>query len=260
MGVKVFDPNTRQPITPDQARSKSLDKRAYDQNYECQFADENMTLLTHELISAAERSTDHRSTIRTGRRRASPGCFARGQSLEVGNDIGRNRDLSMVTVIEKKGSLRRIIAMLRMESMRLPTQQKQLDIVCGMPKFRTYCGDMTGLGLGLVEYLQDKWGMSRIHGVNFGTSEPITDRIRRRRPQACHRARHRDHGFRSTRHLFEDRSIEIHVELDSGSRATICESRRRSRRQAAASASLPFATKPAMRTTSGLSLWRTAPQ
>ena len=55
MGVKVYDANTRLPITPEEARAQALDKRAYDQNYECAFADENMTLLTHGLISAAER-------------------------------------------------------------------------------------------------------------------------------------------------------------------------------------------------------------
>lgn len=54
-GCPVFHPITREPITPDQARALAQNKRAYDQNYECQFEDQNMALLTHELISAAER-------------------------------------------------------------------------------------------------------------------------------------------------------------------------------------------------------------
>ncbi len=176
MGVQVFDPATRAAISPAEARAKALDKRAYDQNYECAFADENMTLLSCELISAAERSPitideqvwSPESIIRMAR--------AEGR-LEVGNDIGRNRDLSCVSVIERAGSLRRVIAMLRMQGMRLPEQQKQLDIVCGMPKFKCYCGDITGLGLGLVEYLQERWGRTRIVGVNFSTSEPISEYI-----------------------------------------------------------------------------------
>src|SRR4051812_27996186 len=32
MGVKVYDPSTRKPITPFEARARALDKRAYDQN------------------------------------------------------------------------------------------------------------------------------------------------------------------------------------------------------------------------------------
>ena len=212
MGVKVWDPQSRKPITPGEARSRSLDKAAYDQNYECRFADENMTLLTHELISAAERSL-----ITIDSQAWTAASIARmhratGQ-LEVGNDIGRNRDLSMVTVIERLGHLRRVIAMLRMTNMRLPDQQKQLDVVCGMPKFRCYEGDMTGLGIGLIEYLQDKWGMSRIHGVNFATTEAITDRIAaegRKHPTA------RVTEIMATNMLavFEDKRIEIPAEQE----------------------------------------------
>ena len=54
MGVKIYDANTREAVTPEEARAQALDKRAYDQNYECVFADENATLLSHELINAAE--------------------------------------------------------------------------------------------------------------------------------------------------------------------------------------------------------------
>lgn len=43
-GVKVYDPNTRQPISPEDARKKAMDKRAYDQNYELAYNDENMAL------------------------------------------------------------------------------------------------------------------------------------------------------------------------------------------------------------------------
>ena len=68
--------------------------------------------------------------------------------------------------------------MLRMEDMRLPDQQKQLFTVCNLPKFHAYCGDMTGLGLGLVEFLQDVYGSYRIRGVNFGSTEPVSGRMK----------------------------------------------------------------------------------
>ena len=174
MGVKIYDRNTRQPITPDQARSQALDKRAYDQNYECEFSDENMQLLTHELISAAERegvSID--SQVWTA---ASVARMFRAEGdLFVGNDIGRNRDLSVVAVLERAGRSKRVIGMLRMSGMRLPAQQAQLDVVCKLPKFRAYAGDMTGLGLGLVEYLQERFGTFRIRGVNFSSTEELAD-------------------------------------------------------------------------------------
>ena len=50
-------------------------------------------------------------------------------------------------------------------------------MVCKMPRFRKFAGDMTGLGLGIVEELQDQFGMWRIEGVNFSSTEPTTDRM-----------------------------------------------------------------------------------
>jgi phage FluMu gp28-like protein len=177
-GVKIYDlKNSRHSLTPEEARAQALDKRAYDQNYECAFADENMTLLTHELISAAQSDV---VTI-DSQEWSSASLFRMVNAtgpLEVGNDIGRNRDLSMVTVIEHIGPVRRVVAMLKMEDMRFPDQQRQLAVVCRMPKFHAYCGDMTGLGLGLVEYLQEEFGRYRIHGVNFSSTEPASDRIK----------------------------------------------------------------------------------
>ena len=211
-GVKVYDPNTRKPITPAEARTKALDKRAYDQNYELAFNDENMCLLTNDLISTAERVR-----IPVDEQTWSPASVARmfraHGDLYVGNDIGRNRDLSVVAVFEKLGQTKRLIGLLRMSSMRLPAQQKELDKVCALPKFRSYCGDLTGLGLGLVEYLQEEWGMSRIRGVNFSSTEPITERmeIEGRKQETAKVTEIMATGLLE---CFEDRSIEITYDLE----------------------------------------------
>lgn len=176
MGVKVYDPVTRQPITPEEARAKALDKRAYEQNYECAFADENMALLTHELISAAERSpvpVDSQSWSAASLVR----MYRASGDLYVGNDIGRSRDLSVQWVLERVGNELRTIGVLRMSGVRLPAQCGELAKLCQLPKFRRYEGDMTGLGLGLVEFAQEQFGLHRIQGVNFSSSEPISDRL-----------------------------------------------------------------------------------
>jgi phage FluMu gp28-like protein len=176
-GVKVYDPNTRKPITPVEARAKSLDKRAYDQNYECKFNAENMCLLTHELISAAESDAitidDQKWSAQTLER-----LTKLSTPIVAGQDIGRNRDLSVVVLLSRVGLQLRVVGMLRMSGMSLPDQQDQVNRICRFQQFRGYCGDMTGLGLGLVEYLQRKWGDYRIKGVNFSTTEPITDAMR----------------------------------------------------------------------------------
>jgi phage FluMu gp28-like protein len=178
MGVKIYDQNTRKPITPDQARSKALDKRAYDQNYECKFNDENTVLLTHELIAAAE---DEKAGV-ICEQDWSPAALAllRNASgpLFVGVDVGRFRDLTVITVLEKIGSMKFVRAILRIQGMRLPSQQRLLGEAIRMKKFKKASMDLTGLGLGLFEYAQDEFGASRIHGINFASTVPTTNRIK----------------------------------------------------------------------------------
>ena len=174
LGVPIYDPNTRQIISPEAARAQAIDKRAYDQNYECAFADENLTLLSHELITAAERDGIgficeqdwSQPAIARLRRAVGP--------LYVGFDVGRKVDLSVITVIETVPGFKIVRAILRIQNMRLPEQQSRLGEICRLPKFQRAVIDMTGLGLGLYEYAQNEFGQTRIHGINFAASVPAT--------------------------------------------------------------------------------------
>ncbi len=203
LGVKIYDSRTREIITPDEARAQALDKRAYDQNYECAFADENLTLLSHELISAAERDgvgficeQDWENAV------SRPVMAGKGQGIDeampsthspthspahsldflrscagplyVGFDVGRKVDLSVLTVMEDLDGQKIVRAILRMQDLRLPEQQARLGEICRLPKFRRAAIDMTGLGLGLFEYAQDEFGAGRIAGINFATTVPAT--------------------------------------------------------------------------------------
>jgi phage FluMu gp28-like protein len=215
MGVKIYDANTREPITPEQARAAALDKRAYDQNYELRFNDEAMALLTAELIQQAEREgipIDHQAWSPVSLER-----LARAKGvLYLGGDIGRTRDLTVFSMLEVDGNTRRVLAMLRMEGMRLPAQQGQLDTVMRLNRCRRAALDMTGMGLGLVEYAQEKWG-SRIMGVNFASTEPVNSRIRAEGRKA-ERARVTEIMATDLLDAFEERSLEICVELDGDAR------------------------------------------
>ena len=163
-------------ITPGEAREQASDKRAYEQNYECAFEDENAALLTQELISAAERA----GVVAIDRQDWTPASLARMERaagrLEAGVDVGRTRDLTVVTVLEHAGLTRECIAMLEIENMRLPEQQRRLDAVCRMPGFAAMEIDMTGVGTGLFEYAQRDNG-TRVRGVHFASTEPVTARI-----------------------------------------------------------------------------------
>jgi phage FluMu gp28-like protein len=174
MGVPIYDPQSRQPITPEQARAQALDKRAYDQNYECAFADENATLLTHELISAAERN-DAGEFCETNWSASALARFRNAVGpLYVGFDVGRSVDLSVISVVEKVAGMFLVRGILRMRDMRLPEQELRLGEICRLPKFQRAAIDMTGLGLGLFEYAEKAFGSSRIKGINFASTVPAS--------------------------------------------------------------------------------------
>jgi phage FluMu gp28-like protein len=170
-------------------------------------------LLTHELIQQAQREG-----IPIDDQAWSPVSLARMYRAEgdlfLGQDVGRNRDISVQVVLEKIGQTKRVIAMLRMSGMRLPAQQVQLGIVCQLPKFRGALIDMTGLGLGLVEYAQEEsWGRN-VRGINFAETEPINAIIRAEGRKA-EKARVTENMATALLQTFEDKAIEICVELDS---------------------------------------------
>jgi phage FluMu gp28-like protein len=205
--LKIYSQIDGAEITPQEARAQSSDKRAYDQNYECTFENENAPLLTQELISAAERADISIDRQRWSERSLRRMAAAKGR-LECGLDVGRTRDLSVLTVLERDGRVRRMAGMLEMDGMRLPDQQRQLDAVCELTKFARVEIDMTGIGLGLFEYAEHKHGSARVRGVNFGTTEPVSRRIQadgRKAPTA----RVTEIMATDLVEQFEDRNIEI---------------------------------------------------
>lgn len=193
-GLVISHPTTREPITPEQARALAIDKRAYDQNYECIFDSENITLLTPHLISQAEDPSvglicDHHwspaalhllaGTIAGGASAARPASPAldspqrkssfENRNLFLGVDVGRTQDLTVISVIEKSSDLFFVRAMLRLRNLRLPAQQELLEVACRSPRFAAAQIDMTGLGLGLYEYTHQRFG-DRIRGLNFAST------------------------------------------------------------------------------------------
>jgi phage FluMu gp28-like protein len=181
MGVKIFDPATRGEITPEEARRRALDKRSYDQNYECSFNDENMALLTLELIAAAEYGAgDERGLqccLDEQRWTRETLEFLRGCTgpLGVGIDVGRSRDLTSICVGERLGGVTHLRAMLRIADTRLPDQLRQIEPVLALPNFGRAEIDSTGIGLGLAEFAQERAGTHRVAGLHFASRERRRD-------------------------------------------------------------------------------------
>ena len=177
LGVRIYDPATRSEITPEEARRRALDKRSYDQNYECSFNDENMSLLTVALISAAEYSTVDGGLLECRIEEDDWSLdtidFLRNcrGPLGLGMDVGRSRDLTSIFVGEQIGGTLYARALLRLQGMRLPEQLERLRPILTLPNFGRGAGDGTGLGLGLCEFAQEIVGRHRFEVVNFSQKE-----------------------------------------------------------------------------------------
>ncbi len=174
--LKIYSQVDGRELTPAEARAQSSDKRAYDQNYECAFEDENTPLLTEELINAAVNPDLADCIDRQTWRVASLVRLSRFPgTLAAGLDVGRSRDLSVLAVLGRQpgSDTRRLVGMLEMENTRLPEQQRQLDALCALANFTGVEIDMTGLGLGLFEYAETRHGSRRVRGVHFSATEPV---------------------------------------------------------------------------------------
>jgi len=197
LGVPIYDSAMRVELAPAAARAAALDARAYDQNYECAFADESLTLLSEELITAAEQEgvgvigeQNWPAAALAWLRRA------RGR-LYAGFDVARSGDLSVICVLEQWEEIFHLRGLLRMRDLSLPEQQRRLGEICRLPKFERAAIDMTGLGLGLVEFAQKEFNARKIQGVNFASTVPVG------------RAARADGGKRETVRVTEAMAMEL---------------------------------------------------
>jgi phage FluMu gp28-like protein len=243
-GCPVYHPITREKIDPVTARQLAPNKRIYDQNYECVFEDENMALLTHELITFAERpnigfvcehdwstaaielikaplagvpgrktyqqwveqADDPEAMVRHIMMNVCNGSGGKWELLEnsdyefsldevfdeyklraqrdagrflfAGVDVGRNRDRTVITVVERCDNLHLVRAILRLDGMRLPEQQQRLETILNIPAVRMVKMDATGIGCGLFEYTQNKFP-DRVQGLNFSSTVKLGSRCPR---------------------------------------------------------------------------------
>lgn len=94
------------------------------------------------------------------------------RQIFVGVDVGRHNDRTVISVIERTGNLYLLRALLRLQEMRLPQQQECLEQILCVRGLRIAKIDITGLGLGLYEYTQEKFP-GIVQGVNFSTTIPV---------------------------------------------------------------------------------------
>lgn len=176
MGVKIYDAKTRKPITPDEAREQALDKAAYDQNYECAFASESGSLLTHAMINAASLGRGDADIFEDALPDGYLDKFGASVSLFLGMDVAATHDYTVIALLRIDGPLIYVVAWVRIRNARLPAQKAVLRPLLADRRVKRAAIDSTGIGLGLVQDMEDEFP-GKVTGVNFATTEPISQRL-----------------------------------------------------------------------------------
>ena len=142
-----------------ECRMKCADEAAFLEEYMCQPSTDASAWLTYALIESCE----HEACAGVDE-----GLVGyQGGICDVGVDVGRTENLTVIWVLENVGDVRWTRQVTRIRDKELPEQQ---DILLGILrdiKWRRCCIDKTGIGLGLYEYSKKVLGDSRIEGVHF---------------------------------------------------------------------------------------------
>ncbi len=141
-------------IDPEELKAGLKNKDAWRREYLCEFVEDEEVLLPYELIQACEEEGVLVSDLRE----------LKGD-VYIGVDIGRRHDLTVVSVLEKLGS---VLYLRRLEILKKLPFSKQRDILDHYCYYaRKVAIDETGLGMQLAEELKEKWGELKIIPVYF---------------------------------------------------------------------------------------------
>lgn len=169
---------------------RQRDANIFMQEQMCDFLDDSISYLPYSLIM---RNVDEgMKNLKLKISRDLDFIYETENPMYMGIDVARNRDLTAITIFEKKHDEDRdanIYVMKYAESLKDMTIPKQQDIIDRLlyhfPSVMKVRVDMTGLGLGLHEFLKRKHG-TMIEGIHFASkvksaeahqSIPIVERM-----------------------------------------------------------------------------------
>lgn len=131
----------------------------WNQQFQCEPMDENETFLTYTVLEKAGRAELLTLTE----------LAKAGGELYGGLDVGRKKNFSVLWIKEKiTDSLYITRYIMEIQGTDFPRQEKIFsEVIDTLPNLRRVCIDSTGMGIGLTDYLQGTFGLSRIEGVHF---------------------------------------------------------------------------------------------
>ena len=139
-------------------KSKCADQETFLQEHMCIPSDEQSAFLSYDLIASCE--------YPSGEDWEKPANLT-DPELFVGVDVGRDRDLTVIHVLEKAGSVYYTREIEVMEKASFEAQEKCLYDLLSLPQVKRCCIDQTGIGRQFAERAQQRFGKYKVEGVHF---------------------------------------------------------------------------------------------
>jgi phage FluMu gp28-like protein len=146
------------PLDAGTLRGDCLDEEMWLQEYCCAFLSIASQWIPPELF-AANLSAD----ASLGDADGEP--LPEYHGLYAGWDIARNKDLSVVWLMQPVGDVSWTRGVMEMRNVPTPEQVRKVSAL--MPRIRRLCIDKSGMGLSMFETLEEKYGSSRVEGIQF---------------------------------------------------------------------------------------------
>jgi phage FluMu gp28-like protein len=147
------------------------DEESFQQEFMCQPADDNTAFLPYDLIAACE--YQHNEIWESD-------LLDCKNPLFIGVDIGRERDLTVIWLVESVNGIHFTRRIIEMEKQTFDAQECALYELLKLRMVRRCCIDRSGLGRQFAERAQKKFGPYRVEGVDFtqGSKEELAYPVR----------------------------------------------------------------------------------
>ena len=152
--LQGFCDRNGKPLNAGELRDACLDDEMWQQEYCCTFLSTATQWISPELFSenvSAEASAGEPDPAY--------------RNLYAGWDIARNRNFSVIWIMELLGDVSITRGVIEMRDVRTPDQMNIARAL--MPQIQRMVIDKTGMGLAIFEQLETEYGSHRIEGVHF---------------------------------------------------------------------------------------------
>jgi phage FluMu gp28-like protein len=191
MGLELFDDEGAK-IEPEDLRLGLGDDEAWEQEYMVAFLDETTAWLPYDLIETVEdariladpswverllaEAIAHHDAHKADKRPPAfkPDWLASEVpftgDLYIGFDVARRRDFAVIWLDEETAALYWTRAEIELKKQPFGVQENVLFALMELRKFRRACIDKTGIGEQITERAQERFGASRVEGIDFNNA------------------------------------------------------------------------------------------